>query len=206
MCEPIKFNEYRKDTVVKVRFTIALALASIGAIAETDRFDMALSGDFYKDYCELTVLMNDRYTRLEPTGAVVASLNVPPPPPLSTLPPPPETDMSWYEIQVTKFELKCSEGDYTVDLKTDMPMEVIDEAENIKYETQLRAFQDGNDIVIRNSPLSVLGGFTRDFAMNPADPAKFTVGTLLKPIDGDFNNLPDTYSHSVNVIFTIEKK
>ncbi|MFD3303912.1 hypothetical protein [Alteromonas macleodii] len=183
-----------------MKLIVVASLVGFAALAETESFDMSLHGKFDKDYCLLGIVSNEVANTVDGYGTGFQA--VPGDPMLDD-----GNDWMYGQIiQQTEFSLTCSSNRYDVGLTTDLPSEVLDINNNIKYKSVLAVVKAVDGWYVGGSQLSSSPGVIYNLDISPESPANFIVNTYLSPIDDNPFNMPDSYAHSVNVVFTIDKK
>ena len=166
-----------------------IASALIGAAqAETDTFDMSLTGDIVKDYCVFEMGENQEFDvnvgMIESNEPVIVKRQV--------------------------IYLNCSAGTYDIRIATTESAGDIDIGGGISasfYATVWSRFLLGSagyqtwpDKISRLTPYSTEGV---EFRYNNSS-IQFLVEETIIPIDGDWNGVADTFSNSVPFVVTID--
>tara|TARA_B100002049_G_scaffold229110_1_gene204298 strand:- start:41584 stop:42189 length:606 start_codon:yes stop_codon:yes gene_type:complete len=198
---PTKYNlfNYLQGAHIKhliTYLTAAITLTYGCAYAETENFNMSLSGDFQKDYCSITLpTPKCSSTTLEPAtdrpGRDVAPI------------------VSNYVYAVPGNErtelITCSAGTYTISLHNDASgivttsnyqMIVIGEIAQPDFLPLANGYIDASNVISASNIVSDGTGLTAQLFLTP-----FTA-----PLDNDVNSLPSTFSHTFSNIITIEKQ
>lgn len=173
---------------------------SLNAHGETDTFDMTLSGDFSRDYCELSFNYSHEYV----TYPIHPTENLPFIKKQNTL----DSNITYYKVQEDRWDLDCSQGKYTITASTLGVSPFID-SEN-KFKAALEAEVGGSYWT---------GGTTDRQFIDAANPIPLTpefdgsgdgfyyikVSSYILPLDGKWENSGTEFSFNFSLMLTIEK-
>jgi len=191
---------------MKISTTCALLLTSTYCLSETESFDMTLSGDFQKDYCNLTIDdtssidLDISKIREEQQRYIDAGL---------------ANKVHHYTLGYTFFTLSCSAGTYDIFINNTLPSyeyPVMNSHINYRQSAWRANFQN---IQSYSSSSGVSSGITQNESYylidalipeNKTGEMTFAIGAHLESPDATWNNLPDSFHFSDPIIVTIDKK
>ncbi len=156
-------------------------LLSVNLFAETDSFDMSLSGNFGKDFCTFNSQPLYNPSEIEP---------------------PPDDEPYYPIVQATGASLTCSDGEYDITLTTDSPKIMSILGKNQTFEVAATTDPDKGIYtpIGQMSPVSHIVNFLDNNMQN------YQFNLIIRPTDGDWNNIAEQYSHTVTPIITIEQR
>lgn len=167
---------------------LMLTMITTAAVAETENYDMALSGDFSKDFCNLTVdspVLNDIDTTQEGFSTRVA-----------------------YQFA----RLTCADGDYNITYSSDVnsTTDYVAKNQRVRQRGTFLVPKEGGGSDLANPFLQNFGADST-ISSSPtfsatANESGVYVATYLTPIDGEWANIDDTFTHIAAITVTIEKQ
>ena len=177
--------------------TTALSLNTYG---ETETFDMALSGEFSHDYCELSFT----YSRDYVTYPIHPTENLPVIKKQNTL----DSNLIYYKVQEDRWDIDCSEGEYTISASTLETGPIVDNENKFKGSIQAAVGGSHSTGGTANSgfmdaanPLTI----SPHFDGSDSDFYYITTSAYVLPLDGQWENSGTEFNFNFNFILTIEK-
>ena len=180
-----------------------IVLFSFLSIAETENFDMTLSGDFQKDYCSLNIEASTsrdlNLLEIMEQNEEYASNGW-------------DNKVHSYYLSATIISISCSEGTYDITVQTDQPDYKIPFSFNtylipsISIDPNITVdFESKNGLIL---PISFSHKYIVEnitYTSDPNDSAYFYLSNEVWSDDQQWLNLPDSYNLSYTAIFTIDK-
>lgn len=200
---------YTKSLLITISFACT-------AHAEVETFDMALTGEFAKDYCEVTYMIGSGRIQL-PGGSPGGSpgpmigggghtVNTNSAHAYSNIGPVISDHIYVANSTPTSTAVQCSAGVYNFTL-TNTESGVATDGSSYQIFSLATALDKDSNVVASgyfdaSTPLNA-NGLT---AVDGTQAVRFSVTAYIAPLDNNPNSLPDSYSHTFNNIITIEKQ
>lgn len=175
--------------------TIPLILTSISS-AETDSFDMGLSGEFAKDYCTFSTVDSLEFNIAMKT-------------PTATNPNP--DNSRWSRAYYSRIEGTCSAGTYDVFIGQIDPLIVQYPDKNQEFRLNAKIegqWLSAGDMLDRAYISNTSEAYIKNVQFDPSagNFFQFNLNGYIRPLNGIFTDMADTYTHSGTVVITIDSK
>ena len=189
--------QYSKSSLIIWLFMTGI---SCPTLSETESFDMTLSGDFKKEFCEIrhVVVVRDDIVSNQIVAELIDN----------------RVGVSGGHIPgKDKFEILCSQGVYDVAIYSDSPEHVIFPDTNLTFTTSVRHKTPTGQSLSGEGSFSLYSGHhSRVFDVlfdeaSSGAPHEIIIQTNAVPTDGKLANLKSgTFSHTYNFTIVIDAK
>mgnify|MGYP001403507482 CR=1 FL=1 len=175
---------------------LLLGLTTMPTIAETENFDMSLTGGFGKDYCELITLA-DYSSDLDVPKAHEGKG--------------PDEKVTEINLYTAQLAIKCSGGTYDFEFSTTSPNEYETTPSGITYFSRFQFWQQSFLTSPANSGIQNIYAQAPFISNNNVFRSDFqgsiTFFYQIKAFsaDGSWDNLPDSYSFPTTLVITVDK-
>ena len=177
---------------------IVAAFFTYGAThAETENFDMALSGDFEKDYCTIT-LVNHENSDIDLTST-------PPPMIFAGKVKQSNSERGPELVGQTNYSFTCAPGQYNITPSTTDPSPLQYPDQNISFRATLWLLDQVGGFPLDNAiELSSSQSTPIFYDTDSLPSAAFEISVWAEPMDSVWENVGDSFSHTFTHVFTIE--
>tara|TARA_B100002049_G_scaffold31895_1_gene20850 strand:+ start:2657 stop:3232 length:576 start_codon:yes stop_codon:yes gene_type:complete len=190
---------------MKLRTLFIAIFISSFSIAETEKFNMSLNGDFYKDYCSIEITESVNYNLSVPVIRHKEKIYQ-------------EYIDSYLQettaLGTTRFSLTCSQGAYDIAISNTLSDYTVELANGINYYNNITIVATENLLTYKNEQtfhrevISSVAPFRISDATFPSDNSgliEFMVTAGAYSENSTWDNLPDSFHISQPIIVTIDK-
>lgn len=182
---------------MKTALTLSLLICGI-AHAETENFDMTLSGDFEKDYCTISFYSHENND--------IDLTSTPPPMIFAGKVKQSNSERGPELVGKTIYLFTCADGQYNIIPSTTDPFPVQYPAQNISFEPTLWILDQVGGFPLEDSiNLSSSQSIPIFYDTVFVSSAVFEILVWAEPMDSIWENVGDSFSHTFTHVFTIEK-
>ncbi len=181
---------------MKTALTLSLLICGI-AHAETENFDMTLSGDFEKDYCTISFFSHENND--------IDLTSTPPPMIFAGKVKQANSERGPELVGRTIYTFTCANGQYNIIPSTTDPSPLQYPAQNIAFTPTLWLLDQVGGIPLDDSiELSASQSTSIFYDTDSLPSAAFEILVWAEPMDSVWENVGDSFSHTFTHVFTIE--